>query len=95
VHGPYAEIPSGTLNLGPEELVQANEVDIEVPAWSVPSFTCWNGDELKDLIVGEGGLAEPGMVRVYLNDGLPGHPHFSDYFYAESNGAPLVLPPEG
>ena len=43
------------LYLGPEELVQADSVDIQVPGWSVPSFVYWDGDDLKNLVVGEGG----------------------------------------
>jgi hypothetical protein len=55
---------------GPETLVQAAGGDIEVPGFSVPSFDFWDGDELRDLIVGEGGGDEgDGRVRVYLNVG--------------------------
>jgi hypothetical protein len=83
------------LDLGPEEFVAAGGAAIQVIGWSVPSFAHWNNDGLKDLIVGEGGVSDPGMVRVYLNDGTPESPHFSGFFYAESEGTPLVLPPEG
>ena len=85
----------GDLNLGPEELVQANDFDIAVPGWSVPSFVHWNNDGLEDLVVGEGGSLDNGKVRVYLNDGAPGHPHFTDYFNAQSSGSDLVVPPDG
>jgi hypothetical protein len=83
------------LLLGPEELVQASGADIEVPGWSVPSFAHWNGDGLKDLVVGEGGVAVDGKVRVYLNVGEPGAPQFSDFFYAQSEGADLTVPGAG
>jgi hypothetical protein len=84
------------LFLGPEELVEAGGAVIEVPGYSVPSFTHWDDDGLKDLIVGEGGgVATDGKVRVYLNTGTASDPNFGDYFYAQSEGADLVRPGEG
>jgi len=79
------------LNLGPEELVKANSIDIDVGTYSVPSFVDWDNDNLKDLVIGTGS----GYVRVYLNDGAESAPSFSDYFYAQSNGANLYCPPWG
>ncbi len=79
------------LNLGPEELVKANGIDIYVGTYSVPSFVDWDNDNLKDLVIGTGS----GYVRVYLNDGAESAPSFSDYFYAQSNGANLYCPPSG
>jgi len=83
------------LNLGPEELVQANAVDIEVPGYSVPSFVDWNNDNLKDLVIGEGGGSGDAKVRVYINVGTEPNPQFSDYFYAQSEGADLTCPASG
>ena len=84
------------LVLGPEELVQAGGVDIDVPGYSVPSFVFWNSDTLRDLVVGEGGggVAD-GKVRVYLNTGSPGYPLFNGYFYVQSSGSDLVSPGAG
>jgi hypothetical protein len=79
------------LNLGPEELVQAGGVDVDVGTYSVPSFDYWDGDDRKDLIVGAGN----GKVRIYLNVGTESDPQFSDYFYAQSNGSDLYCPPSG
>ena len=83
------------LNLGPQELVQADGVDIQVPGYSVPSFVDWNNDKLNDLVIGEGGGYEDGKVRVYLNVGAESAPKFSDYFYARSNDSDLVCPASG
>lgn len=84
------------LVLGPEGLVQAGGVDIDVPGYSVPSFVFWNSDTLKDLVVGEGGGGvTEGKVRVYLNVGTPGNPQFNDYFYVQSSGADLISPGAG
>ncbi|MBN1360336.1 MAG: VCBS repeat-containing protein [Sedimentisphaerales bacterium] len=82
------------LDLGPEETVEANGVEIVVPGYSVPSLADWNNDLLKDLIVGEGSPT-PGKVRVYLNVGSEAEPQFDAFFYAQSNGADLTCPPSG
>ena len=90
----FAALPAAAdLYLGPEELVQADGLDIDVPGWSVPSFVNWDGDDLKDLVVGEGG--NPGKVRVYLNVGTPSAPQFSACFYAQSDGFDLEVPGSG
>ncbi len=85
----------GVINLGPEEIIQANGKDIVVPGYSVPSFEDWNGDKLRDLIIGEGGGGSPGKIRVYLNVGTEADPCFVDYFYAQSSGKDLTFTPEG
>ena len=83
------------LYLGPEELVQADGNDIQVPGYSVPSFVDWNNDKLNDLVIGEGGGFGDAKVRVYLNAGTESRPQFSDYFYAQSNGSDLTCPASG
>jgi hypothetical protein len=79
------------LNLGPEELVEAGGLDIDVGTYSVPSYVDWNNDGLEDLIIGTGG----GKVCVYLNGGTESEPAFSNFFYAQSNGIDLSCPPAG
>jgi len=76
--------------LGPEQLVRAGELVIEVPGDSVPSFVDWNNDGLKDLIVGEGGAGFTPKVRLYLNEGAVGDPLFSDFSYLQSDGADIT-----
>ncbi len=79
------------LNLGPEERVQAGGADILVPGYSGPSFDYWDGDDLKDLIIGEGsGTVPNARVRVYLNVGTAGNPSFSSFFYAQAAGSDLT-----
>ncbi len=89
-------IPAGAeLHLGSEELVTSGGVDIAVTGYSVPSVVDLNGDGLKDLIVGEGGILDPGKVRIYANTGTPGAPAFSGFAYAQSEGADLSVPASG
>ena len=84
------------LTLGPEGLIQAGGVDIDVPGYSVPSFVAWDGDALRDLIVGEGGGGYPdGKVRVYRNVGTVAAPEFAGYSYVQSQGSDLILPGSG
>lgn len=82
------------IDLGPEEIVEANGVEIVVPGYSVPSMMDWNNDLLKDLIVGEGSPSQ-GKVRIYLNAGTEAEPRFDGYFYAQANGADLTCVPSG
>jgi hypothetical protein len=90
-----ADHAAAQLDLGPEEHVLADGVEIVVPGYSVPSFVHFDGDELKDLIVGEGSGTETARVRIYLNVGAPGQPVFSDFYYAQSEGEDLVVPGSG
>lgn len=85
----------GAINLGPEEFVKVDGNDIVVPGYSVPSFEDWNGDHLKDLIVGEGGGGSVGKVRVYLNVGTESDPCFVSFFYVQANGQDLTCTPDG
>lgn len=85
----------GVINLGPEEVLQADGNDITVLGYSVPSFEDWNNDGLRDLIVGEGGNNYPGKIRVYLNVGIESDPCFANYFYAQADGADLTCTPQG
>ncbi len=82
--------PVMAIDFGPEEIVQAGGVEIQVLGYSVPSFVDWNNDQRKDLIVGEGGGSDDGKVRVYLNVGSEGEPQFEGFFYAQADGADLV-----
>ncbi len=83
------------LNLGEEEIVEAGGLPIDVDAYSVPSLVDWNDDGLPDLLVGEGGGLFQGRVRVYLNDGAPSAPAFTDFFYVLADGQELVVPGNG
>jgi hypothetical protein len=87
---------SAALLLGSAQIVQAAGADILVPGYSVPSWVDWNGDGLKDLVVGQGGGASPqGKVRVYLNVGTGSQPAFSGFVYAQSGASDLVVTASG
>ena len=65
--------------------VQAMGADLSVDYYSDPAVADWNGDGLFDLLVGGG----DGMVRYYINDGVPGRPHFSSEAYVQDAGSNL------
>jgi hypothetical protein len=85
----------GDLYLGPEELVQADGSEIDVPGYSVPSFVDWNSDGVCDLIVGEGSGTTTARVRIYLNTGSAVDPFFEDFSYAMSDGDTLTVAGSG
>ncbi len=86
---------AASIDLGPEQFIQAAGVDIQVPGYSVPSFVDWNNDLLGDLVVGQGGGSGEAKVRVYLNVGSEAEPQFEDSFYAQADSSDLVCPASG
>ena len=88
--------PAVALDLAPQQLLQAGGADIDVPGYSVPFCTDWDGDGRDDLIVGEGGGGVPlGKVRVYLNTGSQAAPTYDGYTYAQAGGIDLSVPASG
>ncbi|MDY7110199.1 MAG: VCBS repeat-containing protein [Planctomycetota bacterium] len=95
LHGPWTT--PDRFHLAPGEIVCDDAGNpIEVPGYSVPRFVHWNGDELPDLVIGEGGLdgeeTFPGKVRVYLNSGWVTWPVFQEWFYAQTEDGDLSVP---
>ena len=88
--------PAAALDLAPEQLLQAGGTTIDVPGYSVPFCTDWDGDGRDDLIVGEGGGVAPlGKVRVYLNTGTQAAPTYDAYSHAQAGGADLSVTASG
>ncbi|MBC8424300.1 VCBS repeat-containing protein [bacterium] len=86
---------AASLNLGPEQIVQAAGSDITVLGYSVPTCADWDSDGRMDLIVGEGNCSFDGKVRVYLNEGSSSAPLFSSFSYVQAGGVDLVVPGGG
>ena len=83
----WTDNDSKIVNLGQEQLVQVDGLDITVPGYSVPSLCDWNNDGLQDLIIGEGGGFGDAKVSLYLNSNIADESShlFSDsyIFYAQ------------
>ena len=89
------KVYTNIFNLGQEELIKADGLNIDIGTYSVPSTADWNNDGLMDLIVG----TDKGKVKVYLNIGTKTKPEFSEFynkaFYAQSLGSDIDLDENG
>lgn len=56
---------------------------------AAPCFTDWDGDGLRDLLVGQFG---EGKLRIYRNIGTRTEPKFGDFFYFQAAGADGTVP---
>jgi hypothetical protein len=54
-----------------------------------PCVVDWDGDGLKDLLLGE---FTQGRIRFYSNDGSNSAPHFTTFAYLQADGATIQLP---
>ncbi len=69
--------------------IQANGKDIDVTIGHlVPCVTDWNGDQKKDLIVGQ---FSKGKICLYLNQGSNDEPVFKDFTEMQADGKPIRL----
>jgi hypothetical protein len=85
----------GGFDVGPEEVITAGGLAIQVDNYSVPSYVDWDGDGKKDLVVGEKTASGVGRVRVYLNKGTASSPQFDSYFLAQSGSHDLIVAASG
>ena len=83
--GLLAEAPSFDGGL----VVTADGEVIDVGTIASPYFYDWDGDGLKDLLVGQ---EEEGKIRLYLNSGSPGSPEFTDFNYMQADGVAISVP---
>jgi hypothetical protein len=91
-----AAIAAAAPLYGPVETVQAGGAPLQALGYSVPAWCDWNGDNLPDLLVGEGGGAFPNSrIRLYLNQGAPGAPLFGACTYLQAGGGDLISPGSG
>lgn len=69
--------------------IQANGKDIDVRVGHlVPCVTDWNGDQKKDLIVGQ---FNGGKISLYLNEGTHDKPEFKGAIEMQAGGKPIRL----
>lgn len=106
---PELDMPAiqGAPKLGPLNMVRGTTKPIltEKHGLAAPALWDWNQDGKLDLLIGEfetctkdngfpGGEENGSGIRVYLNQGTPGSPNFTDEFvYAkDTEGAVIEVP---
>ena len=63
--------------LGPPVRLESAEGPIDVTVGHAAPFVCdWDGDGVRDLLVGQFG---GGKLRIYLNEGTDGEPRLADF----------------
>ncbi len=68
-------------------------LDIAQVGHAAPLFTDWDGDGLKDLLVGQFGKDEDaGTLRIYKNVGSAQSPKFEDFTYFQAGGTTGKVP---
>lgn len=73
----------------PPVFVESSGDRIDVGSHSSPCVTDWDGDGLKDLILGQ---FDFGMIRFYPNVGTNDSPLFEGYTLMCADGEPILLP---
>ena len=69
--------------------VQCNGTNIDVDYYGSPFVADWNGDGLKDLVVGQ---FYYGSIRYYENVGTNAAPVFTSYSLLQADATNITLP---
>lgn len=75
--------------LSAPEPVECGSRPLVVPLHSSPFYGDWNGDGLRDLLVGQ---FQDGMVRIAVNQGSEEDPEFLSLGWLSADGQPIKLP---
>jgi hypothetical protein len=78
--------------LRPAERILLNTQPLQVAAQAIPCVSDWNGDGLKDLIVG---YRYADKVALYVNVGTDAQPTFSTSINIQANGVDIQHPSSG
>ncbi len=74
---------------GPYSWIEATGGRIDVGYYGAPCIVDWNGDGLKDLVLGQ---FASGKIRFYANSDSNDSPVFTSYSFIQSNGTDITLP---
>ncbi|MFO7627421.1 MAG: hypothetical protein R6V62_09205 [Candidatus Fermentibacteraceae bacterium] len=64
-------------------------VIIDVGYYGAPCVVDWDGDGLKDLVLGQ---FASGNIRFYKNEGTNANPVFNTFSMIYADGSPITLP---
>ena len=70
-------------------LLTAGGVTIDVGYYAAPCVVDWDGDGVKDLVLGQFGN---GNIRFYKNQGTNDNPVFTSFEYLHADGSIITLP---
>ncbi|MCD4847314.1 MAG: hypothetical protein K8R76_03900 [Candidatus Aegiribacteria sp.] len=80
---------AGAPIFGSYSWIEATGGRIDVGYYGAPCIVDWNGDGLKDLVLGQ---FASGKIRFYANSGSNDSPIFTGYSFIQSDGADITLP---
>ena len=70
--------------------IMAGDEPISVDmGYAAPCYTDFDGDGIRDLLVGQ---FDDGKLRIYRNTGTDAQPGFSEFFYFQAAGADATVP---
>jgi hypothetical protein len=78
-----------TPDWAPEYQLPAGGVFIDVGYYAAPCVADWDGDGLKDLVLGQ---FTSGNIRFYKNEGTNDNPVFNSYTLIQADGSPITVP---
>jgi hypothetical protein len=81
-------IPASGLAKGVKIEAAGNPIDVEI-GHAAPYFVDFDGDGVKDLLVGQFGN---GKLRIYKNVGSNSQPKFDEFTYFQAGGADATVP---
>ncbi len=82
-------VMAGAPIFGPYSWIEATGGRIDVGYYGAPCIVDWNGDGLKDLVLGQFSY---GKIRFYANSGSNSAPVFTGYSYIKSDGVDITMP---
>ncbi len=74
---------------GPYSWIEADGGRIDVGWYGAPCVVDWDGDDLKDLVLGQ---FTSGKIRFYANSGSNDSPVFTTYSFIQSDGTDISVP---
>ncbi|MHC4942512.1 MAG: hypothetical protein ACYTG7_05770 [Planctomycetota bacterium] len=85
-----ADLSAQAPSFKKEEFIKANGSPIQLSIGHAdPCVVDWDGDQVKDLLVGQ---FSSGKIRFYKNSGTNGFPILTTFDYLQADGTDIVLP---
>lgn len=84
----YGGILAGPM-FGPFTWIESSGTQIDVGYYGAPCIVDWDGDGLKDMILGE---FTYGKIRFYPNSDSNDSPLFTGFTYVQSDGVDITMP---